>query len=225
MTTALSLEEVKERQQKTWSSGDYGKIAWITVPLADVLCEAADLRSSSAVLDVATGTGHAALAAARRLCTVTGIDYVPDLLQQARARASTEYLAVEFAEGAVAAGRSGWPTGHRTGSSGRCSSWSDAMSHRHLVSARPLGGGPKRGSATCSQPAPRIWPAPPPACGSASRHRSFSPTFFWRTTGPRAKHPNRSPAKESARSATTSSPSPPPRTSRRTARWSTTGSI
>ena len=98
MTTALSLEEVKERQQKTWSSGDYGKIAWITVPLADVLCEAADLRSSSAVLDVATGTGHVALAAARRFCTVTGIDYVPDMLQQARARASTEDLAVEFAE-------------------------------------------------------------------------------------------------------------------------------
>src|SRR5215467_5857755 len=98
MTTALSLEEVKNRQQKTWSSGDYGKVAWITVPLADVLCDAADLRSSSAVLDVATGTGHVALAAARRFCTVTGIDYVPGLLQQARARASTEALAVEFAE-------------------------------------------------------------------------------------------------------------------------------
>ena len=65
MTTALSLEEVKKRQQKTWSSGDYGRIAWITVPLADALCEAADLRAGSSVLDVATGTGHVALAAAR----------------------------------------------------------------------------------------------------------------------------------------------------------------
>ena len=43
MTTALSLEEVKTRQQKTWSSGDYGKVAWITVPLADALCEAAEV--------------------------------------------------------------------------------------------------------------------------------------------------------------------------------------
>ena len=68
MTTALSLEEVKTRQQKTWSSGDYGKVAWITVPLADALCEAVGLRSGSAVLDVATGTGHVALAAARRFC-------------------------------------------------------------------------------------------------------------------------------------------------------------
>jgi SAM-dependent methyltransferase len=98
MTTALSLEEVKSRQQKTWSSGDYGKIAWITVPLADELCEAADLRPGSAVLDVATGTGHVALAAARRFCAATGVDYVPALLQEARARASAERLQVEFRE-------------------------------------------------------------------------------------------------------------------------------
>jgi len=98
MTTALSLEEVKTRQQKTWSSGDYGKIAWITVPLADALCEAVDLQAGSAVLDVATGTGHVALAAARRFCAVTGIDYVPALLQEARARADAENLQVEFRE-------------------------------------------------------------------------------------------------------------------------------
>jgi len=98
MTTVPSLEEVKTRQQKTWSSGDYGKIAWITVPLADALCEAVDLRPGSTVLDVATGTGHVALAAARRFCAVTGIDYVPALLQEARARAGAEHLPVEFRE-------------------------------------------------------------------------------------------------------------------------------
>ena len=47
MTTAPSLEEVKTRQQKTWSSGDYGKIAWITVPLAEALTEAVGLRPIS----------------------------------------------------------------------------------------------------------------------------------------------------------------------------------
>ena len=99
MTTALSLDELKTRQQKTWSSGDYGKIAWITVPLADALCEAVDMRPGSTVLDVATGTGHVALAAARRFCAVTGVDYVPALLQEARARAGAENLQVQFREG------------------------------------------------------------------------------------------------------------------------------
>ena len=40
------------------------------------------------VLDVATGTGHAALAAARRSGDVTGIDYVPRLLEIAERRAA-----------------------------------------------------------------------------------------------------------------------------------------
>jgi SAM-dependent methyltransferase len=45
---------------------------------------------------VATGTGHAALAAARQGARVTGIDYVPELLGVARARATAEHLAIEL---------------------------------------------------------------------------------------------------------------------------------
>jgi len=99
ITTTAALDELKARQQKTWSSGDYGKIAWITAPLADVLCDAAEVRSGADVLDVATGTGHVGLAAARRFCNATGIDYVPALLDVARRRAEAEELAVDFREG------------------------------------------------------------------------------------------------------------------------------
>jgi len=98
MNSKTDLEALKARQQKTWSSGDYARIAWLTVPLADDLCDAADLSAGSAVLDVATGTGHVALAAARRFCEVTGIDYVPALLDRARRRADAEDLAVGFRE-------------------------------------------------------------------------------------------------------------------------------
>lgn len=35
-----TLEEIKAKQQVVWSSGDYGKIAWITQPLGGVICEA-----------------------------------------------------------------------------------------------------------------------------------------------------------------------------------------
>lgn len=98
-TAQLDLEQVKQKQQKTWSSGDYGNVARLTVPFGDVLCEAVDLSPGSKVLDVATGTGHVALAAARRFCEATGVDYVPELLETARRRAEAEGLEVEFTEG------------------------------------------------------------------------------------------------------------------------------
>jgi SAM-dependent methyltransferase len=60
------------------------------------LCEAVDLRAGHRVLDVACGNGNAALAAARRFCHVTGVDYVPGLLDRARQRARAEGLEVEF---------------------------------------------------------------------------------------------------------------------------------
>ena len=50
------------------------------------------------VLDVATGSGNAALAAARLGSDVTGIDYVPALLDRARERAAAERLDVRLAE-------------------------------------------------------------------------------------------------------------------------------
>jgi ubiquinone/menaquinone biosynthesis C-methylase UbiE len=98
-TSGIGLEEVKQKQQKTWSSGDYAQVAWLTVPLADSLCEAVDLRPGAKVLDVATGTGHVALAAARRFCDAVGVDYVPALLESGRRRAEAEGLSVEFREG------------------------------------------------------------------------------------------------------------------------------
>jgi SAM-dependent methyltransferase len=51
------------------------------------------------VLDVATGTGNTALAAARRFCDVTGVDYVPSLMERARERAAADRLKVTWQEG------------------------------------------------------------------------------------------------------------------------------
>ena len=48
------------------------------------------------MLDVATGTGHVALAAARRSAEVSGIDYVPSLIDIARLRAAAEGLTIDF---------------------------------------------------------------------------------------------------------------------------------
>lgn len=95
-TMPSALTELKAKQQQIWSSGDYGKIAWITVPLARELVQAVDLRAGARVLDVATGTGHVALEAARGFADVTGIDYVPELVEVARRRADAEGLSVDF---------------------------------------------------------------------------------------------------------------------------------
>jgi SAM-dependent methyltransferase len=97
--TTLVLEGLKAKQQKTWASGDYGAVAALIQPISDKLVEAVDLAAGSRVLDVATGTGNAAIAAARCLCTVTGVDYVPELLERAAERAAAEHLAISFVEG------------------------------------------------------------------------------------------------------------------------------
>ena len=94
-----NLAAIKQRQQKAWSAGDYTKIGGIYVIIAETLCEAVDLRPGRRVLDVATGHGNTALAAARRFCEVIGIDYVPAVLEDGRKRAVAEGLLIDFQEG------------------------------------------------------------------------------------------------------------------------------
>jgi SAM-dependent methyltransferase len=93
------LEAIKRRQQAMWASGDYHMIATQIQVTSELLMEALDVHSTERVLDVATGSGNAALAAARRGCQVIGVDYVPTLLDRARVRAAAEGLDISFVEG------------------------------------------------------------------------------------------------------------------------------
>ena len=90
---------IKTRQQAAWSSGDYSVVGAKIVPVAEHLCDTADLRAGWRVLDVATGSGNAAIAAARMGCAVVGVDYVPALLNRGRRRAEAEGVTVAFVEG------------------------------------------------------------------------------------------------------------------------------
>lgn len=96
---AVDFAALKARQQTVWASGDFAVIGATLQLAAEALCEAADLRAGSRVLDVACGHGNTAIAAARRFCEVSGVDYVPALLERARERARAERFAIEFLPG------------------------------------------------------------------------------------------------------------------------------
>ena len=83
-SSQVDLAAVKARQHAAWTSGNYAIVGTTLQIVGEDLCEALDLRSGQKVLDVASGNGNVALAAARRWCDVIATDYVPALLARAR---------------------------------------------------------------------------------------------------------------------------------------------
>ncbi|GAA4728788.1 class I SAM-dependent methyltransferase [Phytohabitans rumicis] len=98
-STAIDFESIKNKQRAGWETGDYPRVGNTLQIIAELLVEAADVRAGQRVLDVASGQGNAALAAARRFAEATGVDYATNLLAQGRDRAAAEYLPVTFTEG------------------------------------------------------------------------------------------------------------------------------
>lgn len=69
-----------------WATGDYPRVAReLVAPLGPALVEALGVRPGERVLDVAAGTGNAALHAARLGAQVTASDLTPELLEVGRA--------------------------------------------------------------------------------------------------------------------------------------------
>jgi SAM-dependent methyltransferase len=76
----------------TWGLGNYARMAERLLPAAEAIADAADLQRGEAVLDVACGTGNAALAAAVRGAEpVVGVDLEPALLALAPPDAGVEW--------------------------------------------------------------------------------------------------------------------------------------
>jgi SAM-dependent methyltransferase len=95
----LDYLAITDRQRQTWSTGDFHQIARQLVTISEDVVRRADPRPGQRVLDVACGSGNTALVAARRYCEVTGIDFVPSLIEQARRRAATDGVDADFIVG------------------------------------------------------------------------------------------------------------------------------
>jgi SAM-dependent methyltransferase len=79
-------------QQQIWADGDFAKIGVAQVIVGERLARAVDIHTGHRVLDVAAGSGNAALAAARRGADVVATDFVSRLLDVAARRATAEGL-------------------------------------------------------------------------------------------------------------------------------------
>lgn len=82
-----------------WNDGAYELTAAAMAPIADTVVEAAGVRRGERVLDVACGTGNAALAAAAQGASVTGLDAAQRLIGVARERAQASGIAAEWRVG------------------------------------------------------------------------------------------------------------------------------
>jgi len=89
-------DPVTERVRATWTAGDFGRIAAGYERGAAEFIARLGLDTGERVLDVACGTGNLAIPAARTGASVTGIDIAPNLISQARARATTERQSITF---------------------------------------------------------------------------------------------------------------------------------
>ncbi|HTU80042.1 MAG TPA: methyltransferase domain-containing protein [Solirubrobacteraceae bacterium] len=96
---SIDFEGIKQGHRTMWASGDYPRIARRIESVAELVAERVGAREGIALLDVATGSGNVALAAAAAGARVTGLDLTPELLQAARERAGRAGLEVSFVEG------------------------------------------------------------------------------------------------------------------------------
>ena len=98
-TTQPEMESLKTRLKSMWMAGDFGQVAKVIEANAAEFIDRLQLKPGDRVLDVACGTGNLAIPAARAGATVTGADIATNLLEQARARAESEGLKIQFDEG------------------------------------------------------------------------------------------------------------------------------
>jgi SAM-dependent methyltransferase len=102
MSAVITDAQLKDRHRAMWASGDYpSMVETFLLPLGPRLVDACNIEAGMRVLDVAAGTGNAAIPAAKRLARVTASDLTPKLLAAGRASAEADGIALEWVEADV----------------------------------------------------------------------------------------------------------------------------
>ena len=90
---------LKARHRAMWAFGNYASVASdLIAELGPVLVHALDVQPGDRVLDVAAGTGNAAIPAARAGASVVASDLTPELLAAGREIARAQGLELEWRE-------------------------------------------------------------------------------------------------------------------------------
>jgi len=96
---SVDVSGIKQGQKMMWTAGDYPEVSRRIASVAALLAEQVGAEPGVELLDVATGSGNVAIAAAHAGAKVTGLDLTPKLLEVARSRASAAGLQIELVEG------------------------------------------------------------------------------------------------------------------------------
>jgi SAM-dependent methyltransferase len=92
----VELEEFKEMQRQLWEEGDYPPVGRLIEPAAQILVQEAGVQSGQRVLDVGTGSGSVAVAAAQVGAEVVGVDITDAWFEEAHRRAGAAGVTLDL---------------------------------------------------------------------------------------------------------------------------------
>ena len=93
------LDPFKAAQREIWSAGEYADLSPHIADVGERVIALAEIGPGLRILDVACGTGNAAIPAARAGAIVTAVDLTPKLLDAGRTRAATAGVDIAWREG------------------------------------------------------------------------------------------------------------------------------
>jgi SAM-dependent methyltransferase len=100
MPALAELAKVKQGARATWAAGDYHAVAALQLwDVGERIVRRAQIEPGEQVLDVACGTGNAALRAAQAGAQVTGVDLTPELFETARRMADEARVRIDWLQG------------------------------------------------------------------------------------------------------------------------------